>query len=92
MSEGEVVATQPAVEIPQDPEAVRIKLHDLRLRVDAGQEVTPEELLQALKLLHGDLRARASGMVPAKAKKAAPISVKIDLKAILAARVTKASG
>lgn len=86
-------AVQDQTAILPDPEAVRIKLNDLRLRVDAGQEVTPEELLAALQLLHGDLRARAAGIVPKKASKSPPINIgKIDLKAILAARLTKASG
>lgn len=68
------------------------QLNDLRLRIDAGQEVSNEEILAGLKAIRSDraIKVAESGT---KASKRVTVNVgKIDLAALIAARTTKPSG
>ena len=69
------------------------QLNDLRLRIDAGVEVSNEEILTALRAIRVDRSTRAVDAATKKGKASSPIAIgKIDLAALIAAKTTKASG
>lgn len=69
------------------------KLNDLRLRIDAGMEVSNEEILEALRAIRPERAARALESSTKSSKKAPTVNIgKIDLTALIAARTTKPNG
>ena len=68
-------------------------LNDLRLRIDAGQEVSNEEILAGLKAIRADRAVKSLESATKSGSKRINVAIgKIDLAALIAAKTTKASG
>lgn len=68
-------------------------LNDLRLRIDAGQEVSNEEILAGLRAIRSERAIKVAESSTKASKRMPAVNIgKIDLAALIAARTTKTSG